>query len=147
MNTLNTFCFEIAHNKILSGHFAIQQARSGKILLIMAGSSLELTIRQVDQLPFSPFKIKDFSPVLLLQGYGLSQFSSRQPLPGAVRYNFQLKPTGIRQPWDEVPCQTRYFQQRTEALKLARRAAQLFKTEIRLTEGYYPFHASGTYIR
>lgn len=63
------------------------------------------------------------------------------------RYNFQINHPRNWKDWEYIPVHIRYFQQREQAVLLAKRAARLFRTEVRLTTGSKPLQASGAYIR
>lgn len=62
------------------------------------------------------------------------------------QYNFQIREPHSRCFWDEVPYKSRQLPSRGQAVTLAQRTARRYKTVVRLTEGLYPFRASGSYF-
>lgn len=64
-----------------------------------------------------------------------------------IRFNFQINPDHHRRNWDEIIPYEKIMEDRVSAVALARRVARIFKAEVRLTEGNYPFITSGSYFR
>ncbi len=62
-------------------------------------------------------------------------------------FNFQINPDNDRKSWDKIPHRTKHMTDRDTAVILAKKTARLFKAEVRLTEGNYPFTTSGSYFR
>ena len=63
-----------------------------------------------------------------------------------TRFNFQTNPDHDRKQWDDVPVIPKLIPDRIAAVQLAKKVARLFKAEVRLTEGNYPFTTSGAYF-
>lgn len=63
-----------------------------------------------------------------------------------TRFNFQINPQSNRKAWEEVPVISNFFTDRVSAIQTARKAAQLFKAEVRMTEGNNPLKKSGAYF-
>nr|WP_199077101.1 hypothetical protein [Pedobacter sp. ASV19] len=61
-------------------------------------------------------------------------------------FNFQINPDDNRKDWDNVTVHTKVITDRPTAIHLAQKVARLFKAEVRLTEGHYPFTTSGSYF-
>jgi len=64
-----------------------------------------------------------------------------------TQFNFQINPDNDRKDWEQVKVHVKVLSDRVTAVQLARKVARLFKAEVRLTEGKYPFRVSGSYIR
>lgn len=63
-----------------------------------------------------------------------------------ARFNFQINPDNDRKDWDDIPVIPKLMTDRITAVQLAKKVARLFKGEVRLTEGNYPFTTSGAYF-
>lgn len=61
-------------------------------------------------------------------------------------FNFQINPDNDRQKWDNIPPIPKLLNDRVAAVMLAKKTAKLFRAEVRLTEGNYPFTTSGSYF-
>lgn len=61
-------------------------------------------------------------------------------------FNFQINPDHNRKEWEAIPTHSRMIRDRVTAILLAKKVARLFKAEVRLTEGHYPFTTSGAYF-
>lgn len=63
-----------------------------------------------------------------------------------TRFNFQINPDRKRKGWEEIKPHVKIMEDRVAAIQLAQKVARLFKAEVRLTEGDYPFTTSGSYF-
>lgn len=63
-----------------------------------------------------------------------------------TQFNFQINPSHARKAWGEVAPIQRHFVNITDAVKLAKRAAKIYKAEVRLTNGSDAFKSSGGYF-
>ncbi|WP_214226667.1 hypothetical protein [Pedobacter sp. B4-66] len=63
-----------------------------------------------------------------------------------VQFNFQINPDHDRKHWDAIRPHKKLMSDRVSAVMLAKKVARLFKAEVRLTEGDYPFTTSGSYF-
>ena len=63
-----------------------------------------------------------------------------------TRFNFQINPDNDRKDWEQIPIIPKIMPDRIKAVQLAKKVSRLFKAEVRLTEGNYPFTTSGAYF-
>lgn len=63
-----------------------------------------------------------------------------------TRFNFQINPDDARKDWEDIPVIPKIMPDRIQAIQLAKKVSRLFKAEVRLTEGNYPYTTSGAYF-